>query len=69
MHKVISAVVALFVMLGSLPAFAQASPPSEASRKAESVAAWQAASAAGSAGPKDISLIDQASLKLPDSPG
>jgi uncharacterized membrane-anchored protein len=61
----ISAVVALFVVLGSLPAFAQASPPSEASRKAELVAAWQAASTAGVAGPKDISLIDQATLKFP----
>jgi uncharacterized membrane-anchored protein len=65
-QKVISAaVVALFVVLGSLPAFAQASPPSEASRKAELVAAWQAASAAGVGGPKDVSLIDQATLKLP----
>jgi uncharacterized membrane-anchored protein len=64
-QKVISAVVALFVVFGSLPAFAQASPPSEASRKAELVAAWQAASAAGTAGPKDVSLIDQAALKLP----
>ena len=65
MQKVISAVVVLFVVLGSLPAFAQASPPSEASRKAELVAAWQAASAAGVGGPKDVSLIDQATLKLP----
>jgi uncharacterized membrane-anchored protein len=64
-QKVISAVVALFVVFGSLPAFAQASPPIEASRKAELVAAWQAASAAGAAGPKDVSLIDQAALKLP----
>jgi len=64
-QRVMSAIVALFVVLGSLPAFAQASPPSEASRKAELAAAWRAASAAGSAGPKDISLIDQASLKLP----
>jgi uncharacterized membrane-anchored protein len=64
-QKVISAVVVLFVMLGSLPAFAQGSPPSEASRKAELVAAWQGASAAGSAGPTDVSLIDQAALKLP----
>ena len=67
MQKVISVVVALFVVLGSLPAFAQASPPSEASRKAELVAAWQAASAAGVGGPKDVSLIDQATLKLPAS--
>ena len=65
MQRVISAVVALFVVLGSLPAFAQASPPSEASRKAESAAAWRAASAAGVVGPKDVSLIDQAALKLP----
>ena len=65
MQKVISAVVALFVVLGSLPAFAQASPPSEASRKVELAAAWQAASVAGAAGPKDVSLIDQAALKLP----
>ncbi|WP_426537422.1 DUF2167 domain-containing protein [Bradyrhizobium sp. McL0615] len=65
MQKVISAVFALFVVLSSLPAFAQASPPSEASRKAELAAAWQAASAAGAAGPKDVSLIDQAALKLP----
>ena len=66
MQRVISAVAAaLFVVLGSMPVLAQASPPSEASRKAELVAAWQAASAAGTAGPKDVSLIDQASLKLP----
>ena len=65
MQRVISAIVALFVVLGSLPAFAQASPPSEASRKAELAAAWRAASAAGVAGPKDVSLIDQAALKLP----
>jgi len=64
-QKVISAAVALFVVLASLPAFAQGSPPSEASRKAELVAAWQGASAAGTAGPTDVSLIDQAELKLP----
>jgi uncharacterized membrane-anchored protein len=54
--------VAVFV---SLSAFAQATPPSEASRKAELNAAWQAASKAGSSGPSDIALIDQAALKLP----
>jgi uncharacterized membrane-anchored protein len=62
---VISAVVALFVVLGSLPAFAQASPPSEAARKAELAAAWNAASTAGDPGPKDVTLIDQAILKIP----
>ena len=61
----ISAIVVLFVALGSVPAFAQASPPNEASRKAELVAAWKAASGAGVGGPKDVSLIDQATLKLP----
>jgi uncharacterized membrane-anchored protein len=64
-QKVISVVVALFVVLGSLPAFAQASPPSESSRKAELSAAWKAASEAGDPGPKDITLIDQAVLKIP----
>jgi uncharacterized membrane-anchored protein len=64
-QKVISAVVALFVVLGSLPAFAQATAPSEASRKAELSAAWNAASTAGDAGPTNIALIDQAVLKIP----
>jgi uncharacterized membrane-anchored protein len=64
-QKLISAVVALFVVFGSLPAWAQASPSSEAARKAELEAAWQAASAAGTTGPTDVSLIDQAVLKLP----
>ena len=59
MQKMISAVVALFVVLGSLPALAQASPPSEAARKAELDAARQAAGAAGVGGPKDVVLIDQ----------
>ena len=58
MQKVISAVFALFVVLSSLPAFAQAAPPSEASRKAELAAAWQAASVAGVVGSMDVSLID-----------
>lgn len=62
-------IVALSVLMpalfGSLPAFAQAAPPSEAARRAELTAAWEAASKAGSAGPTDIALIDQAALKLP----
>jgi len=57
--------VMLFAIFASLSAFAQAAPPSEASRKAELGAAWQAASKAGSGGPSDIVLIDQATLKLP----
>lgn len=57
--------VMLFAAFGSLPANAQAASSSEASRKAELVAAWQAASSAGSAGPGNITLIDQATLKIP----
>jgi uncharacterized membrane-anchored protein len=65
-RKLIAASSALLLALFvSLPAFAQAAPPSEAARKAELVAAWEAASKAGSAGPIDIALIDQAMLKLP----
>jgi uncharacterized membrane-anchored protein len=57
--------VMLLAVFASLSAFAQDAPPSEASRKAELSAAWQAASKAGSGGPGDITLIDQATLKLP----
>jgi uncharacterized membrane-anchored protein len=55
----------LWAVLASLPAFAQAAPPNEASLKAELMAAWQAASKVGTDGPSDIILIDQATLKLP----
>jgi uncharacterized membrane-anchored protein len=55
----------LFAALVSLSALAQAGPPNEASRRAELDAAWQAAGKAGSGGPNDIVLIDQATLKLP----
>jgi uncharacterized membrane-anchored protein len=65
-QKLIAAAgVMLLAMFASPSAFAQATPPSEASRKAELAAAWQAASRAGSSGPSDIDLIDQATLKLP----
>jgi uncharacterized membrane-anchored protein len=60
-----AASIALFALLGSLTAFAQSSPSSEASRKAELNASWQAASKAGTSGPSDVVLIDQATLKLP----
>jgi uncharacterized membrane-anchored protein len=63
--KIYCGVVILFTVLGSPSAFAQAAPPSEASRKAELAAAWQAAGNAGSRGPNDVALIDQATLKLP----
>ena len=66
MQKLIAAAgVMLLAMFASPSAFAQAAPPSEASRKAELAAAWQAASKAGSGGPSDVALIDQAALKLP----
>jgi uncharacterized membrane-anchored protein len=64
-QKLLAAGIFLFAVLASLSAFAQTAPPSEASRKAELVAAWQAASKAGTGGPSDIVLIDQATLKLP----
>jgi uncharacterized membrane-anchored protein len=66
MRKLIApAVVMFFSLLGSLPAFAQAAPPTEAERKAELAAAWQAASKAGVSGPSEVALIDQAKLALP----
>jgi len=57
--------ISLFAAFGPLNAFAQSAPPSEASRKAELDAAWQAAAKAGTSGPNDVVLIDQATLKLP----
>ena len=65
MRKFVAAVVILFTVLGSVSAFAQDGPPSEASRRAELAAAWQAAGKAGIRGPSDVALIDQATLKLP----
>ena len=66
-QKLISvAAIMLAVLFAALPVFGQSSPPSEAARKAELVAAWQAASQAGTAGPADVTLIDQARLKLPE---
>jgi uncharacterized membrane-anchored protein len=65
-QKLIAAAsVMLFAVFASISAFAQTAPSSEAERKAELNGAWQAASNAGSAGPRDIALIDQATLKLP----
>jgi uncharacterized membrane-anchored protein len=65
-RKFVAAVgIALLAVFGSQLAFSQGAPPSEASRKAELDAAWQAAGHAGTAGPADISLIDQATLKIP----
>ncbi len=67
MRKSLASIGAVLgVLLAALSAFAQnAAPPSEAARKAELLAAWQAASSAGTDGPGDVALIDQAMLKLP----
>ncbi|MBR1174176.1 DUF2167 domain-containing protein [Bradyrhizobium sp. KB893862 SZCCT0404] len=66
MRKFIAAAgIILSVIFGAQPTFAQATPPSEAARKAELAAAWQAAGNAGTAGPADVPLIDQATLKIP----
>jgi len=66
-QKLIAAVVAGLMLLalpGSLSVSAQTAPPSEAARQAELRAAWQAAGKAGTAGPSNIILIDQARLNL-----
>jgi uncharacterized membrane-anchored protein len=63
--KIVAAVVILLAVFGSRSGFAQAAPPTEASRKAELAAAWQAAGNAGIRGPNDVALIDQGTLKLP----
>jgi uncharacterized membrane-anchored protein len=62
---IVAAGIMLFAALGALSAFAQTAPPNDAARKAELTAAWQAASTAGTEGPADIALIDQATLKIP----
>lgn len=65
-RKFVAAVgVILLVILGTQSCFSQGAPSSEAARKAELAAAWQAAGNAGTAGPADLPLIDQATLKLP----
>ena len=67
MQKLVAVVgLLIWAVLAPLSASAQtAPPPSEASREAELRAAWQAASKAGISGPSDVTLIDQATLKLP----
>lgn len=61
---IVAAGAMALALLLSVTAFAQAAPPGEAARKAELMAAWEAASKAGTDGPSDISLIDQGILKL-----
>jgi uncharacterized membrane-anchored protein len=68
----VSAVAALLLVSGGAltPMLAQAqapasAPSSEEARRAELNAAWQAGEKAGTPGPADVTLIDQAVLKLP----
>ena len=66
MRKLFAAVVAGLMLLalpGSHVVSAQTAP-NEAARQAELRAAWQAASKAGTAGPSNMTLIDQATLNL-----
>lgn len=51
--------------LALISAHAQAPAQSEAARKAELDAAWQAGAEAGTRGPADITLVDQAVLAIP----
>jgi uncharacterized membrane-anchored protein len=48
------------------PAVAQGATLSEQARQDEEQAAWRAGGQAGTRGPADVTLIDQAVLKLPD---
>ena len=62
-----SAIAAVVMATLALPILARAQAPaaqSEEARDAELKAAWQAGEEAGTKGPADITLIDQASLKL-----
>src|SRR5256885_2901238 len=52
-------------VLALLSASAQTATPAEATRQAELKTAWQAATNAGISGPSELTLIDQATLKLP----
>jgi uncharacterized membrane-anchored protein len=64
--KLIFALTLLASAVLALPsASAQTATPAEATRQAELKTAWQAASNAGISGPSELTLIDQATLKLP----
>jgi len=57
----------LLCVVASAPLHAQSTPApnSREAREAEQRAAWQAASAVATRGPADVTLLDQAVLKLP----
>jgi len=67
--NVLAALLCLACLLAPVAARAQSEPTpgpqSEAARAAEASAAWKAGYDAGTKGPADIVLIDQASLKIP----
>jgi uncharacterized membrane-anchored protein len=69
-HAFIGAVVAVLLAALAWPVLARAQPAptaqSEEARRSELEAAYQAGGQAGTAGPADITLIDQGVLKLPD---
>ena len=66
MPKLIVALGLLAFAVLALPsASAQTATPTEAVRQADLKTAWQAASDAGISGPSELTLIDQATLKLP----
>ena len=59
--------VALLYLVASAPLHAQSTPApnSREAQEAEQRAAWQAAAAVATHGPADVTLLDQAVLKLP----
>jgi uncharacterized membrane-anchored protein len=66
----IGAIVAVLLAIVGAPAPVSAQSPASApsgeeARRAELAAAWQAGDKAGTKGPADVTLIDQAVLKLP----
>src|SRR3954462_5343655 len=58
---------ALVYLVASAPVHSQSppAPNSREAREAEQRAAWQAAAAVATRGPADVTLLDQAVLKLP----
>jgi uncharacterized membrane-anchored protein len=62
----ISAAAAALLTALAPQVFAQGSSPSEQAHQAEEESAWKAGVEAGTRGPADVALIDQAVLKLPD---
>jgi uncharacterized membrane-anchored protein len=67
MSAVAGALLAVLALaVPTSPTLAQGAAPSEQARHDEEQAAWRAGVQAGTRGPADVTLIDQAVLKLPD---